>query len=448
MLGVCFGKGIRKRHNIVSFFVDTHSDTFDFHVCTMASFNLIEAFQEFKDAEKIDRPTMMKIIQELFVTLIKRKYGSEKYFEIIVNPDKGDLEIFKKILVVATPDDIDNPNFQVAYEDAVQVDPDCQIGEEIYEEVDISEFGRRSITVAKQLLNAKLGDLKKTSLYEKYKARAGGIITAEVYQVWKKEILLLDDENNDLVLPKSEQIPGDFFKKGDIVKAVLKRADFKNSNPVIILSRTHPELLHRLLEFEVPEILDGLIVIRKIVREPGKRSKVAVESLDDRIDPVGACVGMKGSRIHGIVRELRNENIDIINWTTNPRLFIQRSLSPARITEMKVNVEAKKAEVYVHHDDIYMVIGRDGVNIRLACALTGFDINVYRDDEELEVDIKLEEFTDEIEQWVIDEFKKIGCDTARSIINLSDEDLERRTDLERETISEVKKILSEELEKE
>lgn len=415
--------------------------------------NLIEAFQEFKEAEKIDRPTLMKILKELFITLIKRKYGSDDNFDVIVNAEKGDLEIYKKIQVVATEEEIENPEFQITYDKALLIDEDSEIGEDIYKNVDITEFGRKNISVARQILSTKLSDLRKNLLFNKYKERIGEIITAEVYQIWRKEIILLDDEQNDLILPKSEQIPGDFFKKGDMVKAVLKKADFKNATPTIILSRTHPAFLERLLELEVPEILDGLISIKKIVREPGERSKVAVESNDDRIDPVGACVGIRGSRIHSIVRELKNENIDIINWTNNTPLLIQRTLSPAEIIDIKLNTELKRADIFVNPEDISMVIGRHGANIKLACKLTDYDINVYRDtqdddNEDVTTDILIEEFNDEIEQWVIDVFKSIGCDTARNILAISDEDLERRTDLEMETIVEVKKILREELESE
>lgn len=417
----------------------------------MAYFNLADAFKEFRDTEKVDRQVLMKIIEDMFVALIKKKYdkyGTLDYFDITVNTERGELDIFRKIKVVTDETEVEDSRFQITITEANKLyDDEYEEGDEIYEGVDPKEFGRRAIFMVKQLLANKIGELKRTALYSKYKERAGEIITAEVYQTWKKETLLLDDDQNDLILPKSEQIPGDFFKKGDMVKAILKKADFKNSMPSIILSRTHPEFLRKLLEIEVPEILEGVIVIKKVVREPGRRSKVAVESLDDRIDPVGACVGIKGSRIHGIVRELRNENIDIVNWTSNTQLFIQRALSPARITNMKLNLEDRRADVYVNPEDISMVIGQDGVNIRLACMLTEFDISVYRNDEEVELDIELDEFNDEIEQWILDAFKNIGCATANSVLALDDAILEQKTDLEIETIIEVKRILRDELAK-
>jgi N utilization substance protein A len=332
----------------------------------------------------------------------------------------------------------------------VKIEPDYQVGEELYEEVNLYDFGRRAILAAKQTLASRISDLKKNVLAKKYQDRIGEIINAEVYQVWKKEILLLDEEGNELILPKSEQIPQDYFKKGESIRAVVRKVDLKNNNPVIILSRTAPEFLAKLLEIEVPEIFDGLIVIKKIVRDPGERAKVAVESYDDRIDPVGACVGMKGSRIHGIVRELKNENIDVINYTNNTQLLIQRSLTPAKITSMDIDQEGKHASVYLKPDQVSLAIGRRGVNIKLACELTGFDIDVFRDNEgEVEeFDIDLEEFSDEIETWVIDELKRVGCDTGRSVLNLSAEELERRTDLEKETIADVRKVLQAEFEKE
>jgi N utilization substance protein A len=343
-----------------------------------------------------------------------------------------------------------DPLAEVAYNEAVKIEPDFEVGEELYEPVNIYDFGRRAILAAKQTLASRISDLKKNVLVKKYSDRIGEIITAEIYQVWKKEVLCLDEEGNELILPKSEQIPQDYFKKGENTRAVVRRVDLKNNSPVIILSRTAPEFLAKLLEIEVPEIFDGLITVRKIVREPGERAKVAVESFDDRIDPVGACVGMKGSRIHGIVRELKNENIDVINYTANIQLLIQRSLTPAKISYMNIDQDKKHAEVYLKADQISLAIGRRGVNIKLACELTGFDIDVYRENEgeTEEYDIDLEEFSDEIEPWVIDEFKKIGCDTARSILNLTAEELERRTDLEKETIADVRRILQEEFERE
>jgi N utilization substance protein A len=411
----------------------------------MASINLIEAFQEFKDAENIDRPTMMKVVEDVFKTLLRKKFGSDDNFDVIVNAEKGDLEIIRRRMIVDDGEVLD-PLAEVAYTDAVKIEPDFEVGEELYEEIDILDFGRRAILAAKQTLASRISDLKKNVLIQKYGARVGDIISAEVYQVWKKEVLLLDEESNELILPKSEQIPQDYFKKGENIRAVVARVDLKNNNPVIILSRTSPLFLSKLLEIEVPEIFDGLIAIKKIVRDPGERAKVAVESYDDRIDPVGACVGMKGSRIHGIVRELKNENIDVINFTTNIQLLIQRSLTPAKISYIELDNDKKHAEVYLKADQVSLAIGRRGVNIKLACELTGYEIDVFREDEEVvdEFDIDLEEFSDEIETWIIDEFKRIGCDTARSVLKLSAEELERRTDLEKETITEVRKVLEDE----
>jgi transcription termination/antitermination protein NusA len=415
----------------------------------MASINLIEAFQEFKDAENIDRPTLMRVVEDVFKTLLRKKYGADDNFDVIVNAEKGDLEIFRRRTIVEDGD-IYNTNEEIEYSQAIKIEPDYQVGEELYEEVNLYDFGRRAILAAKQTLASRISDLKKNLLAKKYEDRIGEIISAEVYQVWKKEILLLDEEGNELILPKSEQIPQDYFKKGENIRAVVKKVDMRNNSPVIILSRTAPEFLAKLLEIEVPEIFDGLIVIKKIVREPGERAKVAVESYDDRIDPVGACVGMKGSRIHGIVRELKNENIDVINWTNNIQLLIQRSLTPAKITNMELDQEGKHASVYLKPDQVSLAIGRRGVNIKLACELTGYDIDVYRDNEgqEEEFDIDLEEFSDEIETWVIDELKRVGCDTARSVLELTAEELERRTDLERVTIDEVRKVLQAEFESE
>lgn len=415
----------------------------------MASINLIDAFQDFKDAENIDRPTMMKVVEDVFKTLLRKKYGSDENFDVIVNAEKGDLEIIRRRMIVEDGE-VEDPLAQVAYTEAVKIEPDFEVGEELYEEIDLLDFGRRAILAAKQTLASRISDLKKNALAKKYGDRVGDIISAEVYQVWKKEILLLDEEGNELILPKSEQIPQDYFKKGESIRAVIRRVDMKNNNPVIILSRTAPEFLAKLLEIEVPEIFDGLIVIKKIVRDPGERAKVAVESYDDRIDPVGACVGMKGSRIHGIVRELKNENIDVINFTTNIQLLIQRSLTPARITSMELDTENKHANVYLAPDQVSLAIGRRGVNIKLASELTGYELDVYRDNEgeEEEFDIDLEEFTDEIDEWVIDELKRVGCDTARSVLNLSADELERRTDLEKETIDEVRRVLKTEFENE
>src|SRR4026209_1294465 len=415
----------------------------------MSSINLIEAFQDFKEAENIDRPTMMKVVEDVFKTLLRKKYGSDENFDVIVNAEKGDLEIIRRRMIVEDGQ-VEDPLAEVAYSDAVKIEPDFEVGEELYQEIDLEDFGRRAILAAKQTLASRISDLKKNVLAKKYQDRTGEIISAEVYQVWKKEILLLDEEGNELILPKSEQIPQDYFKKGENIRAVVKKVELKNNTPVIILSRTSPSFLAKLLEIEVPEIFDGLIVIKKIVREPGEIAKVAVESYDDRIDPVGACVGMKGSRIHGIVRELKNENIDVINWTNNVQLLIQRSLTPSRITSMELDNEKKHANVYLKPDQVSLAIGRKGVNIKLAQELTGYTIDVFRDTEgePQEFDIDLEEFADEIDTWIIDEFKRIGCDTGRSVLALTPEELERRTDLEIQTIEDVRKILKAEFDKE
>jgi transcription termination/antitermination protein NusA len=415
----------------------------------MASINLIEAFQDFKEAENIDRPTMMKVVEDVFKTLLRKKYGSDENFDVIVNAEKGDLEIVRHRIIVEDGL-VADPLAEVPYSEAVKIEPDFEVGEELYQEIEILDFGRRAILAAKQTLASRIGDLKKNVLVKKYNDRVGEIINAEVYQVWKKEILLLDEDGSELILPKSEQIPQDYFKKGESIRAVVKKVDLKNNSPVIILSRTSPLFLSKLLEIEVPEIFDGLIVVKKIVREPGERAKVAVESYDDRIDPVGACVGMKGSRIHGIVRELKNENIDVINWTNNTQLLIQRSLTPSKITSMDIDSEKMQANVYLKPDQVSLAIGRKGVNIKLAQELTGYSIDVFRDNEgEVEeYDIDLEEFSDEIEPWVIDEFKRVGCDTARSVLALTLEELERRTDLEKETIEDVRRVLKEEFQKE
>ncbi|MBK6633036.1 MAG: transcription termination/antitermination protein NusA [Chitinophagaceae bacterium] len=416
----------------------------------MASINLIDSFQEFKEAENIDRPTLMKVMEDVFKTLIRKKYGSDECFDVIVNDQKGDLEIFRRRTIV-DDDDLYNTLTEIEYKDAIKIEPDYQVGEELYEEVDIQkEFGRRAILAGKQTLAARINDLKKNILIKKYEERVGEIVSGEVYQVWKKEVLLLDEEGNEMLLPKSEQIPTDYFKKGETVRGVVKKVELKNSQAVIIISRTSPAFLEKLLEIEVPEIFDGLIVVKKIVRDPGERAKVAVESYDDRIDPVGACVGMKGSRIDGIVRELKNENIDVINWTSNTQLMIQRSLTPAKITSMELDNEKMHANVYLKPDQVSLAIGRRGVNIKLACELTGYEIDVFRDNEgEVEeFDIDLDEFTDEIEPWIIDELKRVGCDTGRSVLELTAEELERRTDLEKETIEDVRRILTEEFGKE
>ena len=412
----------------------------------MNSAELVQSFSEFKDFKNIDRPTMMKVLEDVFRTLLRKKYGADENFDVIVNDQKGDLEIWRRRTIVEDGQVID-PNAEIAYTDAVKIEPDFQVGEEAIEEVTIESFGRRGILAAKQTLVSRVTELEKNELFKKYHDRIGDIITGEVYQTWKKETLLLDDEGNELILPKTEQIPSDFFKKGDNIRAVLKAVDMKNGSPVVILSRTDNSFLAKLLENEVPEIFDGLITIKKIVREPGERAKVAVESYDDRIDPVGACVGMKGSRIHGIVRELRNENIDIINYTTNLSLLITRSLTPAKISSMEIDEKAKKVAVYLKPDQVSLAIGKGGLNIKLASRLTGYKIDVFRDTDEEEYDIDLDEFSDEIEGWIIDELKAIGCDTAKSVLQLSADELVRRTDLEEETVKEIIRILKSEIDK-
>jgi N utilization substance protein A len=381
------------------------------------------------------------VIEDVFKTLIRKKYWHDDNFDVIVNDQTGDLEIFQRREVVADAD-ISNDDFQIELTEAKLLDESYDIGDEVYQEVKIEDFGRRSILAAKQTLASRISELKKNILLEKYKEREGEIISGEVYQVWKKEIMLLDDEGNELILPKNEQIPTDYFKKGESVRAVVKKVELKGTTPIILLSRTHPSFLAKLLEIEVPEIMDGLITIKKIVREPGERAKVAVESYDDRIDPVGACVGMKGSRIHGIVRELRNENIDIINFTTNIQLLITRSLTPAKISTMNINEEQKYVEIFMKADQVSLAIGKKGANIKLAQELTGYSIDVFREDLETgEFDIDLEEFGDEIEAWIIEELKSIGCDTGKSVLALTDEELVRRSDLEEETIKDVKAII-------
>lgn len=417
----------------------------------MASINLIEAFQDFKDAENIDRPTMMKVVEDVFRTLLRKKYESDANFDVIVNAEQGDLEIFRRRMIVEDGQ-VRDPLAEVAYSEAVTIEPDFEVGEELIESLDLYDFGRRAILAAKQTLASRIGDLKKNILAQKYEDRVGELINAEVYQVWRKEVLLLDDDGNELILPKAEQIPTEFYKKGENIRAIIIRVDVNNSTPVIILSRTSSKFLEKLLEMEVPEIAEGLITVKKVVREPGQRAKVAVESYDDRIDPVGACVGMKGSRIHSIVRELKNENIDVINYTNNTQLLIQRALTPAKISYMQLDNDKKYAEVFMPADQVAPAIGQRGVNIKLACELTGYNIDIFREDEggntEEEFDIDLDEFSDEIEQWIIDELKRVGCDTGRSVLDLSAEELEKRTDLEKETIADVRRIIQEEFEKE
>ena len=411
----------------------------------MDTLNLVESFSEFKEFKNIDRPTMMRVLEDVFRTLLRKKYGSDDGFDIIINTENGDLEIWRTRTVV--PDgEVEEPLLEIAISDALKIDPEIEVGEDCIEQVTIETFGRRAILAARQTLISRVNEIEKDDVYKKYKDRVGDIVTGEVYQVWKKEALLLDDEGNELILPKSEQIPSDYFKKGDIVRAVVTKVEIRRNAPVITVSRTDKAFLARLLELEVPEIFDGLIAIKNIVREPGERAKVAVESYDDRIDPVGACVGMKGSRIHGIVRELKNENIDIINYTNNTNLYITRALSPAKINSIEIDEEGKKASVMLNPDQVSLAIGKGGLNIKLASRLTGYEIDVFRDVDEEEYDIDIEEFVDEIDEWIIDELKAIGCDTAKSVLSLSIDELVRRTDLEEETIKEIVKILKTEFE--
>lgn len=411
----------------------------------MNSIELVESFSEFKDLKNIDRPTMMKVLEDVFRTLIRKKYGTDESFDVIVNTEKGDLEIWHRRTIVEDGM-VEDPVSQVGLTDAQKLESDYSIGEEAVEEITLASFGRRAILTARQTLASRISELEKDEIFKKYEDRIGDILTAEVYQVWKKETLLLDEEGNELLLPKNEQIPADFFKKGDTVRAVIKKVEMKNNQPMVILSRTAPSFLAKLLENEVPEIFDGIIQIKKIVREPGERAKVAVESYDDRIDPVGACVGMKGSRIHGIVRELKNENIDVINFTNNTSLLITRSLTPAKISSIEIDEANKRVSVFLKPDQVSLAIGRGGANIRLASQLTGYQIDVFRDNEEEDYDIDLEEFADEIDDWVIQSLKGIGCDTARSVLELNQEDVAKRADLEDQTVAEVFKILSSEFE--
>jgi N utilization substance protein A len=405
---------------------------------------LAESFSEFKEFKNIDRATMMRVLEDVFRSMLKKKYGSDDNFDVVINTEAGDLEIYRNRRIV-DDGEVEDDNTEIAISDARHLEDDYELGEEAIEEVKLIDFGRRAILAARQTLISRITELEKDEVYRKYKDRVGEIITGEVYQIWKKEIMVLDDEGNELILPKLEMIPRDFFKKGDAVRAVLLRVEMNNGNPRIVLSRNAPIFLERLFELEVPEILDGLITIKNVVREPGERAKVAVESYDDRIDPVGACVGMKGSRIHGIVRELKNENIDVINYTTNLPLYIQRALSPAKITSIQIDEEVKRADVFLPSDQVSLAIGKGGFNIRLASKLVGYEIDVYRenmDDEDSDVD--LDEFSDEIDTWIIDELKGVGLDTAKAVLEVTNEDLLRRTDLEEETIIEIKKILESE----
>jgi N utilization substance protein A len=406
----------------------------------MEHINLVETFSEFKEFKNIDRETMMRIIEDVFRHMLIKKHGSDDNFNVIVNIDRGDLEIWRNREIVEDGA-VEDDNRQIAYSDAIKIEPDFEVGEEVTEEIKMRDFGRREILTIRQNLMSKIQEFEKDNIFKKYKEKIGEIITGEVYQVWKKEILVLDDEYIELTLPRSEQIPSDFYRKGDTLRAVVSKVDMRNNTPVIVLSRTSPAFLERLFEQEVPEVYDGLITIKNIVRVPGERAKIAVESYDDRIDPVGACVGMKGSRIHGIVRELRNENIDVINFTNNPTLYITRALSPAKISSITINDASKRADVFMKPDQVSLAIGKGGYNIKLASKLTGYEIDVYRDTDIDNEDVDLQEFSDEIDQWIIDELKAIGCDTARSVIDLSIDELVTRTDLEEETIKEVIRIL-------
>ena len=408
---------------------------------------MIDTFKEFKDTKNIDRTTLMSVLEESFRNVIAKIFGSDENFDVIVNPDKGDFEIYRNRTVVADGE-VKDENKEISLTDALKIEPDYEVGEEVSEKVDFSKFGRRAILNLRQTLASKILELEHDSLYNKYKDRVGQVISAEVYQVWKREVLLVDDENNELILPKSEQIPHDVYRKGETVRAVIKEVNNDNNNPKIILSRTSNMFLERLLEAEVPEIADGLITIRRIARMPGERAKIAVESYDDRIDPVGACVGVKGSRVHGIVRELCNENIDVVNYTSNIKLFIQRSLSPAKISSINVDEENRKAEVYLRPEEVSLAIGRGGMNIKLASMLTEYTIDVFRelDESEVDEDIYLDEFSDEIDQWIIDAIKSIGLDTAKAVLNAPRDMLVEKADLEEETVDHVLKVLRAEFE--
>lgn len=411
----------------------------------MDNINLIDTFSEFKDLKNIDRVTMMSVLEDVFRNVLQKTYGTDENFDIIINIDKGDFEIWRNRLVVEDTE-ITDPNTQITLSNAKNIDEEYEVGEEVTDEVKLKDFGRRAILNLRQNLASRILELEKDHIYNKYKSKIGDIVTGEVYQVWKKEILILDDEGNELLLPKPEQIPTDYFRKGDTLRAVVYKVELQNNNPLIILSRTSPVFLERLFELEVPEIFDGLITIKKIVRVPGERAKVAVESYDERIDPVGACVGMKGSRIHGIVRELRNENIDVINFSNNVQLFIQRALNPAKVSSIKIHENTKRADVYLRPDEVSLAIGKGGLNIKLASQLTGYEIDVYREMQPDEEDVNLDEFADEIEGWILDELKSIGCDTAKNVLSLSRNDLIKRTDLEEETVDELLRVLRSEFE--
>lgn len=406
--------------------------------------NMVDRFAEFKELKNIDKTTMISVLEESFRMALEKQFGSDENFDVIMNPDKGDCEIYQNLTVV--PDnEVNNPNMEIGLTEAREIDPECEIGEEVAKQIFFENFGRRAILNLRQTLQSKILDLQKDAIFSKFKELEGEVITGEVHQTWKREMLLVDDEQNELIMPREEQIPGDFFKKGDMVRAIVKRVDNPNNNPKVIVSRTDPRFLRRLFEMEVPEIHDGLITIKDVARVPGKRAKIAVESYDDRIDPVGACVGIKGSRIHGIVRELRNENIDVISYTANPQLYIQRALSPAKISSMRLNEEEKKAEVFLHPEEVSLAIGKEGLNIRLATMLTGYSIDVYRDIQEGEEDIYLDEFRDEIDDWVIEALKDLGLGTAKAVLNAPREVLDQ-ADLEDSTLENVLNVLRAEFE--
>ena len=410
--------------------------------------SMFDSFKEFKETKNIDRTTLVSVLEESFRNVLAKIFGSDENFDVIVNPDKGDFEIYRNRVVVADSE-VQDENKEISLTEAQKIEPDYEVGEDVSEAVDFTKFGRRAILNLRQTLASKVLELEHDSLYNKYKDRVGQVIAGEVYQVWKREVLVVDDENNELILPKSEQIPSDVYRKGETVRAVIERVDNENNNPKIILSRTSPTFLQRLLEAEVPEIADGLISIRRIARMPGERAKIAVESYDERIDPVGACVGVKGSRVHGIVRELGNENIDVINWTANIKLFIQRALSPAKVSSINVDEENHTAEVFLQPQEVSLAIGRGGLNIKLASMLTEYTIDVFREvnGEEEDEDIYLDEFADEIDQWVIDAIKSIGLDTAKAVLNAPREMLVEKADLEEETVDHVLNVLRAEFEK-
>ena len=409
----------------------------------MDNLNLISNFAEFKELKNIDKSTMIGVLEDVFRHALQKQYETDENFDVIINPEKGDLEIWRNRTVVADGE-VENPNAQIAVSEVKAIDPTHEVGDEYADEIKLSSFGRRTVLSLRQNLASRILDLEKASLYEKYSQQVGEIITGEVYQVWKREVLILDEDENELILPKAEQIPNDFYRKGDTIKAIVKAVEMNNNQPRIILSRTANQFLERLFEQEVPEIADGLITIKKIARIPGERAKVAVESYDERIDPVGACVGMKGSRIYGIVKELRNENIDVVNYTTNTQLMIQRSLNPAKISSITIDEEKQTASVYLKPDQVSLAIGKGGLNIRLSKMLTGYDIDVYREVEEEDVD--LNEFKDEIDAWIIDALKAVGCDTAKSVLELSVEEIASRADLEMEQAQKVVEILKAEFE--